>query len=124
MSARLCLLRDLSSGCAKLVNIQLTTAMAFIFVLWRPNGTEEGRKIMEWLGLEGTFKDHLVQLHYHGRGHLSLCQVTQSPVQSDLEPLQEGTSTSGQPISVSHHPHRKKCLPCKIIEHVVVAELK
>jgi len=45
---------------------------------------------MGWFGLEGTFKDHLVQALSHGQGHLPLDQVAQSPIQPGLEHLQGG----------------------------------
>ena len=69
-------------------------------------------RITEWFGLEGTFKGHLVQPLCNEQGHLQLDQVAQSPVQPELESFQ-GWGTyhpSGQPVPVSHHPHRKKCL--------------
>jgi len=40
---------------------------------------------MEELGLEGTFKGHLVQHPCNEKGHLQLDQVAQSPVQPALE---------------------------------------
>lgn len=39
--------------------------------------------------LEGIFKHHLVQLPYNGKSHWHLDQVGQSPVQPDIECLQE-----------------------------------
>lgn len=36
-------------------------------------------------GLEGTFKNHLVQTPCHGQGHLLLDQVVQSPIHPNLE---------------------------------------
>ena len=44
--------------------------------------------MIEWFGLEGTFKGYLVQPPCHERGHLQLDQVAQSPVQPDLECFQ------------------------------------
>ncbi|KAK4823100.1 hypothetical protein QYF61_025838 [Mycteria americana] len=40
--------------------------------------------IIEWFGLEGTFKGHLVQPRCNEQGHLQLDQVAQSPLQPDL----------------------------------------
>ncbi|KAK4810711.1 hypothetical protein QYF61_007685 [Mycteria americana] len=56
---------------------------------------------------------HLVQPPCHRQGHLQLNQVTQSPVQPDLECFRGWGLhyLSGQPVPVSHHPHRKKFLP-------------
>jgi len=64
-------------------------------------------RIIEWFGLEGTFKGHLVQPPCSGQGHLPLDQVAQSPVQPDLECFQGWGiyHLSGQPMPVSHHPH-------------------
>lgn len=50
-------------------------------------------KIMEWFGLKVTFKDHLVQLLFHGQGLLSLDEVPQSPIQFVLE-HSHGASTN------------------------------
>jgi len=44
---------------------------------------------MERFRLEGTFKHHLVQPPSNEQGHLQLDQVTQRPVQPDLECFQE-----------------------------------
>ena len=38
---------------------------------------------VEWFGLGGTFKGHLVQPPCKDQGHLQLDQVAQSPVQPD-----------------------------------------
>jgi len=51
-------------------------------------------RIIEWIGLEGTFKDHLVQSPFHGQGHLPLDQVAQSPIQPALEHVREGAATA------------------------------
>ncbi|KAK4807192.1 hypothetical protein QYF61_024312 [Mycteria americana] len=74
---------------------------------------EDKGLIIERFGLEGTFKDHLVQPTCHGQGHLSLDQVAQSLIQPDLEHFQGWGihNFSGQPVPVSHHPHRKAFLP-------------
>ena len=70
-------------------------------------------RIIEWFGLEGTFKGHLVQPPCNEQGHLQLDQVAQSPVQPDLECFQGWGiyHLSGQPVPVFHHPHCKKFLP-------------
>lgn len=46
-------------------------------------------RIIEWFGLEDTFKDHLAQLPCHDHGHPQLHQVAQSHVQPDFECFQE-----------------------------------
>lgn len=62
-------------------------------------------KIMEWFGLERTFKVYLVQPGKK-QGHLQLGQVGQP----DLECVQgRGIyHSSGQPVPVVHWPHHKK----------------
>jgi len=55
-------------------------------------------RIIEWVELKGSFKDHLVQIPCHGQGCLSLDQVTQSLVQPDLEQFSDT-----QPVPMSHH---------------------
>ena len=45
-------------------------------------------RLVEWFGLEATFKGHLVQPRCSEQGHLQLDQVAQSPVQPDLECFQ------------------------------------
>lgn len=44
-------------------------------------------KLIEWFGLRWIFKDHLVQLHCHGKGHLLLNQFAQNTLQPALEYL-------------------------------------
>lgn len=60
-------------------------------------------RITEWLELEATFQDHLVQPFCQGHGHLSLGQVGQSPIQHDLEHFLnthlEVTGVSVQPFT-------------------------
>jgi len=58
------------------------------------------------LGLEGTFKGHLVQLPCNKYGHLQLDQVAQSPVQPGLECFQGWGiyHLSGKLVPVFHHP--------------------
>ena len=70
-------------------------------------------RIVEWFGLEGTFKSLLVHPPCSKQGHLPLDQVDQSPIQPGLECFQGWGiyPLSGQPVPVFHHPHRKKCLP-------------
>ena len=63
--------------------------------------------------LEGTLKDHPVQLPCRDLGHPQLDCVAQSPLQPDLGCLQ-GWGThhlSGQPVLVLHHLQRKELLP-------------
>ena len=70
-------------------------------------------RIIEWFGLEGTFKGHLVQSHCKQQGHLQLGQVAQSPIQPDFECFQGWGiyHLSGQPVLVLHHPQNKEFLP-------------
>ena len=56
-------------------------------------GPQKVHRIMEWFGLEGTLKD-LVQPPGHGQGHLSLGQVTESPVHLTLNTSKDGASTT------------------------------
>ena len=66
---------------------------------------------MAWVGWD--LKDHPVPNPYHGQdGHL-LDQVTHGPIQTGLEHLQGWSinNTPGQPVPVSHHPHREEFLP-------------
>jgi len=74
----------------------------------------KNNRIIDWFGLEGTFRGHLVQSPCHGQGHLPLDQVAQSPVQSGLVHF-EGRGIyhlSGQPVPVFHHPH------CKFLPYI------
>jgi len=70
-------------------------------------------RIIEYFGLEGTFKGHLVQPPCNKQEHLPLDQVAQSPIQPDLECFQGWSiyHLSGQPALVFHHPQCKKILP-------------
>jgi len=62
------------------------------------------QRMIECFGLEGTFKDHLVQASCHRQGHLSSDKVTQSPIQPELGHLQWwGTQNlPGQPVALFH----------------------
>ena len=51
-------------------------------------------RTIESFELEGTFKNHLVQLLCTEQGHLQLEQIAQSPVQPDLECHQGWASTA------------------------------
>ena len=70
-------------------------------------------RIIEHFGLEGTFKDHLVQLPCNEQGHLQLDRVAQTPVQPDLECFQGWGiyRLSGQPVPVFHTPYCEKFSP-------------
>lgn len=50
--------------------------------------------IIEWFGLAGTFKDHVVHIPCHGQGWCSPDQVAQSPGQLDLEHFQWWVATT------------------------------
>jgi len=69
--------------------------------------------IMEWFGLEGTFRGPLAQPPCSEQGHLQPDQVAQSPVQPGLECSQGWgiDHLSGKPVPGFHHPHGKKFLP-------------
>jgi len=65
------------------------------------NEKRSGRhRIIESLELEGTFKDHLVQLPCNEQGHAQLNQVAQGLTQPGLESLQGWgiNHISGQPV--------------------------
>ena len=74
---------------------------------------ESQNRIIEWFGLERTFRGHLAQPPCHGQGYLPLDQVAQRPIQAGLEQLPGGSnhSFSGQPVPVPHKPHGKECCP-------------
>jgi len=69
--------------------------------------------IIKLFELEGTFKNHLVQLPCNEQRHLQLHQFAQSHIQPDLERLQGWGihHLSGQPVPVLHHPYCKLLLP-------------
>ena len=74
----------------------------------------KNHRIIEFLELEWTFRGHLVQLSCNEPGYIQLDHVGQSLIQPLLESLQ-GLGIhhiSGQPVSVSHHPHCKRLIPC------------
>jgi len=64
------------------------------------------------LELEGTLKDHLVQIPCNEEGHRQLKLVAQSPVPPDLECLQGWgiLHLSGQPVPVLHYSYKKPFL--------------
>jgi len=66
-------------------------------------------RIIERFGLEGTFKDHLLQTPCRGQEHLSLNQVAQSPIQPDFEHSKSWYihNFSRQHIPVPHYAHLK-----------------
>jgi len=70
-------------------------------------------RIIEWFGLQGILKNHLVQPPCNEQGHLPLDQIAQSIIQLDVEHFHGWGSYdfSEQPVPVSHHPHSKEYLP-------------
>jgi len=95
------------SNTVKELEIFLSTQFNFAFVLVMLT-----HRIIEWFGLERTFKGHLAQTPCREQGHLQLEQAAQSPVQPDLESFQGWGiyALSGQPVPVCHHLHCKKFL--------------
>ena len=73
----------------------------------------KNHRITQPFELEGTLKDHLVQLPCSEQGYIQIVQVVQSPVQPDLECLQgwDFHQFSRQPVPVPHHSYCKKLLP-------------
>ncbi|KAK4817094.1 hypothetical protein QYF61_027925 [Mycteria americana] len=83
----------------------------------RLDGVLSNLIIIEWFGLEGTFKGHLVQPPCKKQGHLQLDQVAQSPFQPGLECFQGWGiyHLSGQPVpSESTIFYFKTITPCLI----------
>jgi len=76
------------------------------------NKTTWAAGIIEWFGLEGTFKGHLVQPPCSEQGHLQQDQDAQSPVQPDLECFHRWGlhHLSEEPVPGFRHT-RKKFLP-------------
>ena len=74
---------------------------------------KDNYRIIEWFGLEGTIKGHLVQSPCSEQGYLLLDQVAQSPVQPGLECFQGWGfyHLSGQPLPMFHHLHHKTFVP-------------
>lgn len=77
--------------------------------LWERRGKEaewffkvEFFRLIEYLGLKGTFKGHPVQPPCNEQGPLLLDQVGQSPIQPDLECVQRRRihPHSGQPVPI------------------------
>ena len=70
-------------------------------------------RVIEWFGLEGTFRGHLVQPSCIKQGHLQPDRVAQIPLQPDLECFQGWGiyHVSGQTGPVCHHHHHKEFLP-------------
>ena len=66
---------------------------------------------MVWV--ERDLCDHLVPTPCYRQGHLPLGQGAQNPIQPALACFKEGGihNLTGQPVSVSHHPHSKEFLP-------------
>jgi len=54
----------------------------------------QNRRIIAWFELEGNFKGHLVQSPCNEQGHRQLDQVSQSPIQPDLECSRDGALTT------------------------------
>jgi len=81
-----------------LSNLALNTAReGAATASWATSATasppSEYRRTTEWLGLEATFKGHLVQPPCSEQGHLQLDEVAQSPVQPGLECFQAVTTS-------------------------------
>lgn len=71
------------------------------------NPSPFGTVIIEWFGLEATFKGHVVQLSFNKQEHFQLDEVAQSPVQPSPGCFQgwDIHHLSGQPVPVFHYPH-------------------
>jgi len=69
-------------------------------------------KIIEWVGLKGSFKDHLFQPLFRGQGHLSLDQVPQNPALSSL-----AWNTSRDGASTTSLGNRFWCLSTLIVKN-------
>jgi len=69
--------------------------------------------IIEWFGLEGTWKTTQFQPPCRGQGPLPPAQAAPSPVQPGLGPWQGGGSDSfsGQPGPGPHDPHSEEFPP-------------
>ena len=69
----------------------------------------DNHRIIEYFGLEGTFRGHLAQPPYSEQGYFQLDQVAHSPVKAGLKCFQEGGLhyLSGQSLPVFQHPHCK-----------------
>ena len=76
-------------GTGKRVKMSMGTPGTGVLISPCPISFKEAslEEIIEQFGLEGTFKDHLVQPLCHGQGHLSLDQIVQNPIHPDLEHL-------------------------------------
>ena len=64
-------------------------------------------RLIESLELEGTFKDHVVQLTCNEQEHAQLDQVAHGLIQPCLASFQgqDINCFSGQPVPVPHHSH-------------------
>jgi len=73
-------------------------------------------EIIESLELEGSIKDHLVQLPCNKQGHAQLNQVAQGLIQPRLESLggRGVNHISRHPVPVPQHPH---CIWKNLDEH-------
>ena len=93
-----------------------------------PHQWVSGHRSIEWFGLEGTIKGHLLQLPCHEQGHLPLDQVAQNPIQPDLECFLvtgSGTQTEDHwPQLTNHQPKPcRRTLGCEGRSFASVAQL-
>jgi len=90
------------------------TEGTFIFLVGCKIKRECVHRIIEQYGLKGASRGRLVQPPCNEQGHPQLDQVAQSPIQPDLECSQgwDIYHLSVQSVSVPHHPHCKKYVPC------------
>jgi len=66
-----------------------------------PDAQNRTHRITEWFGLEGTFKNHPMQSSCHGQGHLSLDQISERPLQPELEHIHNFSGQQSESIWIS-----------------------
>lgn len=69
----------------------------------------ESHKALDW---KGSWKNMLPNHPCHSQGHLSLYEISQTPIQTGFEQFQwcDIHNFSGHPVPVSCHIQSKKCL--------------